>query len=854
MADKFQIVKDVVPAEDHIRQFETNLKTEGNHRLTGSHHKHTSNGERCFSFDREKQIFNCFHCGAGGSVIDYEANRLDVDIYAAVESLADEYNIDLPNETPEQREKRHQERERRIPVQELITEAFRLYSAELKPHNYFNERAIPEEVIESDLLGYAPPGGNWLASRLEKINPDRDALLGTGLFFEQGNQIKDRYSDRYIFPYWYRGVPVFSIGRSIDPNIESHQKYVKHLVKSDRYPFVNEQAIRHVLWGEDTIRENANVLLVEGIIDAILARHYCGDRYTVISAVTTQPSKAQIERLAMLTTKAKSVLIIADSEENDAGEKGAMQSAENLKRKWSATSKEQPDRFRKQRKKNEDGNIDSVPILPPAKIVRLRREPEVEKRDVADYITENRLDELDYWIDAAQPLEYHRDRLSGNIRRFFEGKTTFIAKRMTDECLLESNYFLYTSSLLHRYKDGVYAPDGADFIREYAKPILAEAWTATRQQALYDWLQDNVDSDLVNADPDTLNLENGLLNIKTMELRPHSPHFLSTVRIPVEYKPNAAWETGKDGNPIINAESGNPKLTEAGRAIQRFITSVVPLDCIDLIYEMIGYCLWAETKFDQAFILYGSGANGKGTLLNLITVLVGKENVATVPVQQLSPEHRFKTAELFGRLANICADLPADPIKDSSTIKMITSGDSLSAERKHQDPFQFRPFAKLLFSANEIPRSRDRTHAYYRRWSFIPFPNRFEGDAKDPHLIDRLTTPENLSALLSLSIDGLKRIWKQGEFTQSQSAEKVKEDFKTDNDNVRAFIEECVEEAYGQIVGRQELYDCYKGYCEAGGYHAFSMQRFNSLFSTHLPNIERRENPRPVHWDGIRLA
>ena len=510
--DKFQAVKDVVPIGLHIQKYEIDLRNEGNS-LIGSHHTHASKGGRCLHVDLSENRFNCLHagCDAGGSVIDYEADRLGVDIYAAAESLADTYNVNITNDTPEQREQRKLERDKRIPVQDLMLKAFQMYNANLKSPNYFQERGIPDAVIESDLLGYAPPGGRWLASKLSKINSDRDALLGTGLFYKnRDGALKDRYEDRYIFPYFYRGKPVFSIGRSVNPDIESHKKYVKHLVKSEKYPFVNEQAVRHVLWGEDKIRDNAKILMAEGIIDAILARHHFGYSYTVISPVTAQVSKDQMERLALLTTRAESVTIVADSEENNAGERGAIKSAEHIKRKWIAAATDEPDQFRKQAKKNANGETEVVVVYPPAKIARLRRPPEIEKRDLADFITGGHLKELEYWIDAAQPIEYQRQREKGDIKRFFNGKTTFVAKRMIDECSLESNYFIFTAESLHRYQGGVYKNDGESFVRDYAKSVLGEAWTATRNQSLIEWLQDRLDSEQINSDPNILNVENGL--------------------------------------------------------------------------------------------------------------------------------------------------------------------------------------------------------------------------------------------------------------------------------------------------------------------------------------------------------
>ena len=851
--NKFQAVKDVVPIELHIQKYESDLHPEGNS-LIGSHHTHQSDGGRCLTVDTNNNQFKCWNCEITGSVIDYEADRLGIDIYAAAQELADVYNITLPDENPEQRAARKVANEKRASVQELMKEAFMLYHGNLPSENYFLERGITAETIESDLLGYAPLGRRWLASKLSKLNSDRAALLGTGLFYKnEDGVLNDRYQDVYVFPYWYRGKPVFSIARSINQNVKTYKKYVKHLVKSDKYPFVNDRAVRHILWGEDKVQKDTDILMAEGIIDAILARQSFGDEYVVISPVTSNVSKVQMERLAELTTRAKSITIVADSEESGAGERGAMASAEHIRAQWTVRREQDDTLFRKVNKKNADGEMEPVVVYPPTRIARLQLPPDVEKRDLSDYITSGQKDELLYWIKAAQPLKYHKQRENKDIRRFFSGKTTFLAKLMIDECELESNYFLDTAEQLHRYQDGIYKPDGANFIRVYSKNVLGEAWTATRYQSLLDWLINPVEADEVNSDPNILNVKNGLLHLDTSELHPHSPYYLSNTRIPVDYRNDAAWEVNSTGQPVINPESGNPKFTAAGKAVQRFITSIVPLDTVDLTYEMSGYCLSAQAKYDRGFILVGSGANGKGTLLNLISAMIGRDNISNVTAQDLC-ESRFKGAELFGKLANICADIPASPIQDTSQIKMITSGDSISAERKHQHPFQFRPFATLLFSANEIPRSRDKTHAFYRRWNFIPFPNKFEGQDKDENLIARLTSPENLSALLCFSIAGLKRLWEQRNFSVSQSSNLIMSEYKVSNDNVASFIEDNVTESPGSTIERKALYDAYKEYCEENGYNSVAVRRFNANFQSQLPRVERRDHPRPAHWIGVYLS
>ena len=125
--------------------------------------------------------------------------------------------------------------------------------------------------------------------------------------------------------------------------------------------------------------------------------------------------------------------------------------------------------------------------------------------------------------------------------------------------------------------------------------------------------------------------------------------------------------------------------------------------------------------------------------------------------------------DLFGKLANVFADLDRRALKGTSYFKTIVSGDSIDAERKFKSTFSFTPYAKLIFSANEIPHSSDNTFAFYRRWCIIPFNNKFEGEKADVNLLHKLTTPEELSGLLNRALQGLIRLIDNNGFTEPRS-------------------------------------------------------------------------------------
>lgn len=153
----------------------------------------------------------------------------------------------------------------------------------------------------------------------------------------------------------------------------------------------------------------------------------------------------------------------------------------------------------------------------------------------------------------------------------------------------------------------------------------------------------------------------------------------------------------------------------------QYLDEVINVDQIPLIQEMMGYFLVPVTRGQKCFVIVGEGGAGKSQLLLVLNdILLGKENVSNVSWQALN--ERFKTAELFGKLANIFADLPTKNIDDNGIFKALVGEDYLTVEKKNRNPFSFQSTARLLFSCNNIPRNYgDRSEGFYRRLIIIRF-------------------------------------------------------------------------------------------------------------------------------------
>ena len=130
----------------------------------------------------------------------------------------------------------------------------------------------------------------------------------------------------------------------------------------------------------------------------------------------------------------------------------------------------------------------------------------------------------------------------------------------------------------------------------------------------------------------------------------------------------------------------------------------------------------------------GDRNNGKSTFLDCVETILGEQNISALDLKELGD--RFSTSMMFGKLANIGDDIGDDFLQGSQVaiFKKIVTGNRIKAEKKGQDPFEFNPYIKLLFSANDIPRMKDKTGAVLRRLTIIPFNARFQSICRTVHL------------------------------------------------------------------------------------------------------------------------
>lgn len=285
-----------------------------------------------------------------------------------------------------------------------------------------------------------------------------------------------------------------------------------------------------------------------------------------------------------------------------------------------------------------------------------------------------------------------------------------------------------------------------------------------------------------------INFKNGFFDVKAWKMIPHSPEYLSINQIPHEF------------NSEISIKEEN--------ILEQFISGTIP-DPNDraMLYEYIGYCMARDTSQQKFMIITGPGGTGKSTIVRLIEKLIGKDNICSVALQDLNK--RFYPTQLRGKLLNSCADISKVALDQTDVIKKITGEDSLMGEYKGGAIFAFKSYAKLLFSANEIPISLDdKSNAFYRRFLIIRIEKRGTYiNNLEPKL------KEELPILLHKSVLALRDMYKRGTiFESANSKDNVIELYK-DSDTAMAFIQEELEQDIQAKIQREKLYDEYDKYC-----------------------------------------
>lgn len=384
---------------------------------------------------------------------------------------------------------------------------------------------------------------------------------------------------------------------------------------------------------------------------------------------------------------------------------------------------------------------------------------------------------------------------------FFKGTTFLFDKFAT--YIKNNNHIIKINNQLHIYKDGVYV-DGQQEIEVEMIRHISNLNKAKRNEVMA-YLNLLIRDNTPTSDANLIAFKNGIYNIMTDEFMSFSPEIIITNKINWDYNPAAYSKLVDD---TLNKIACHDKQIRM------------------LLEEVIGYCLYRRNELGKAFILIGDRANGKSTFLDMVKTMLGDENIASLDMGELGD--RFKTAELFGKLANIGDDIGDEFIANASVFKKLVTGDRINVERKGQDPFEFNNYAKLLFSANNIPRIKDKTGAVQRRLAIIPFDAKFSADDPDyrPYIKYELRQQECIEYMILLGIQGLKRVLLNQKFTDSTRVQQELDEYEESNNPIIGFFKEVSEEEIDNEPTKN-IYKQYQVYCAENNLQPLSRIEFS---------------------------
>lgn len=369
--------------------------------------------------------------------------------------------------------------------------------------------------------------------------------------------------------------------------------------------------------------------------------------------------------------------------------------------------------------------------------------------------------------------------------------------------LKKIHHIVRINGQLHIYHDGIYVPGQLEI--EAAMIEHIPNLNRSKRTEVLSYLEVLTRQNTRPSHAKYIAFKNGIYDIEDDRLIDFSPDIIITNKINFDYNPDASSELLDN---TLNKLSCNDKNVRA------------------LLEEAVGYCFYRRNELRKSFILTGDKKNGKSTYLSMLKELLGDDNTAALDLNELGD--RFSSASLFGKLANIGDDIGDDFIANPSIFKKIVSGDPIKGEKKGQNEFFFAPYCKLLFSANNIPRMKDKSGAVLSRLVIIPFDATFSKDDPDfdPYIKYKLIEPDVLEYLIVLGIQGLKRILKNNAFTKSDKVQKSIDEYEETNNPIQLFFKE-VDANDIENEPTKEIYRQYNEFCLANAFNPMSNIEFS---------------------------
>lgn len=410
-----------------------------------------------------------------------------------------------------------------------------------------------------------------------------------------------------------------------------------------------------------------------------------------------------------------------------------------------------------------------------------------------------------------------------------KGKPSQINSRAVCDYFVNRGDMFVIGSDCYQYRDGVYT-ESSSFVRNTIKDMVV-ADNLIHQRLIMDCYRLLIDdtrmqksAEDLNPDKNLINFKNGVWDIRKRKLIPHDSKYLQTIQIPHEVKTYVPF-----------------KRT---RLYDFFRKTKLPKEDIMMILKYMAYCMTTDYGLKCFMVLVGQSNTGKSVLIRFFENLIGSQNTSSLSMHDLNM--RFYPSQLYNKLLNSCADNKTLPLNSIENLKKITGGDQIMHEKKGKEPFFFTPFAKLLFSFNQLPlQLEEKSNAFYKRMRVLFMNTEL---FLNNEYVDDLCSDESIEE----TIPYLLKLLPLSEIPRTEISDKCVEMLRIDSDSIHDFIvNRCVEDE-NESVAKDDFYQNYIEYCSERGREAHRKHSFMRNMRS-LGYSEIRNENRKYCWKGLRM-
>jgi putative DNA primase/helicase len=392
-----------------------------------------------------------------------------------------------------------------------------------------------------------------------------------------------------------------------------------------------------------------------------------------------------------------------------------------------------------------------------------------------------------------------------DLRKFFERKQPYIILGNSKACLIwtGTHWQGMEDIYLENFAQQHFNPPATNIMRAEFRGIVQ--CTNIKEPT---WFTDTTKK--------KMNFKNGVLDLDTLELSPHSPSYGFRYVLDYDY-------------------DGKAKAPEWEKFL-KFVTQDRQ-DLEDVLMEFMGYSFSGDTCWAQrALILSGDGANGKSTFIETLQALAGKGTYTSIPIEELKKqENRFR---IDGSLFNVGEETPNNALIESGFFKALIGGGATTGRQLYKQGYEFVNICKLILLCNKLPVTWDVSHGYFRRLLVVPFDRVITLAEKDPFIKDKLL--KELPGIFNLVIEGYRRLCKQKKFSESTAVDDAITNYMEESNTVIHWYKENCMDHPDKAASPKKMYSDYKQDSELNGFKPTNSIDFGRRIAKLIPNYKDR--------------